>query len=55
MEHNWSKCQSSNICRCVLDESGTDVVAKCCKEVMSRRKVAGAIMFLVNARDLQLE
>ena len=38
----------------VLDESGTDG-AECNRKVASGRRVAGAIRFLVNARDLQLE
>ena len=33
---------------CILDESGTD-------EAECSRKVAGAIRFLVNIKDLQLE
>ena len=40
--------------RCVLDESGTDG-AECGRKVASRRRVAGAIRFLVNAKDLQLQ
>ena len=39
---------------CVLDESRTDE-AECSREVVSGRKVAGAIRSLVNARSLQLE
>ena len=39
---------------CVLDESGTDE-AECSRKVASRRRVAGAIRSLVNAKDLQLE
>ena len=39
---------------CVLDESGTDA-ALCCRKVASRRGVAGAIRYMVNARGLQLE
>ena len=39
---------------CVLDESGTDG-AECSRKVASRRRVAGAIRSLVNAKDLQLE
>ena len=35
----------------VLDESGTDGV-ECNRKVVSWRWVAGAIRFLVNARDL---
>ena len=38
----------------VLDESGTDG-AKCSWKVASRRRVAGAIRSLANAKDLQLE
>ena len=37
-----------------MDESGTDG-AECSKKVESRRRVASAIMSLVNDRDLQLE
>ena len=37
-----------------LDESGTNK-AECRRKVESRRRVAGAIKLLVNARDLQLE
>ena len=36
---------------CALDESGTDG-AVCSRKVVSGRRVASAIMFLVNARDL---
>ena len=36
---------------CVLDELGTDEIV-CCKKVVSGRKVAGAIRFLINARGL---
>ena len=36
---------------CVLDESGTDK-AECSRKVVSRRRVAGAIMALINARGL---
>ena len=39
---------------CVLDESGKDG-AECNRKMASRRKVAGAIRYLVNAMDLQLE
>ena len=39
---------------CVLDESGTDE-ADCNRKVANRRRVAGAIRFLVNARNLQHE
>ena len=39
---------------CVLDDSGTDG-AEWNREVVSGRRVAGVIRFLVNARDLQLE
>ena len=39
---------------CVLDESGTDK-ADCHWKMVSGRRVAGAIRYLVNARDLQLE
>ena len=39
---------------CVLDESGTDE-AECSGKVVSRRKDAGAIRFLINARSLQVE
>ena len=39
---------------CVLDESGTDR-AGFNRKVESRRRLAGAIRSLVNARDLQLE
>ena len=39
---------------CVLDESSTDG-AECNSKVVSGRRAAGAIRFLVNARDLQLE
>ena len=38
---------------CVLDESGTDGT-KCSSKVANGRRVAGPIMSLVNARDLQL-
>ena len=40
--------------RYVLDESGTDG-AECSKKVASGRRVADAIKFLVNAKDLQIE
>ena len=39
---------------CVLDESGKNG-AECSRKVMSRRRVAGAIRSLVNARNLQLK
>ena len=39
---------------CVLDESGTDGT-ECSRKVVSRRRAAGAIRSLVNARDSQLE
>ena len=39
---------------CALDESGTDK-ADCCRKEVSGNKVVGAIMSLVNARDLQLQ
>ena len=39
---------------CVLDESGTGE-SECCRKVASRRRVAGAIRSLVNAKSLQLE
>ena len=39
---------------CVLDESGRDG-PECSKKVASRRRGAGTIRSLVNARDLQLE
>ena len=35
----------------VLDESGTEV-AECSRKVASERRVAGAIKYQVNARDL---
>ena len=38
----------------VLDESGTNG-AECNRKAVSRRRVAGAIRSLVNARDLQLK
>ena len=38
----------------VLDESGTNG-AECNRKLASRRRIAGAIRSLVNARDLQLE
>ena len=38
----------------VLDESGTDG-AECSRKLASGRRVAGALMFLVNVRYLQLE
>ena len=37
-----------------MDKSYTDG-AECSRKVASERRVAGAIMSLVNARDLQLE
>ena len=40
--------------KCILDEPGTDG-ADCSRKVASRRRVAGAIRLLVNARDLQLQ
>ena len=40
--------------RYVLDESGTDGTG-CSRKVASGRRVACAIMSLVNARDLKLE
>ena len=40
--------------RSILDESGIDWAA-CSREVESRKRVAGAIGYLVNARDLQHE
>ena len=39
---------------CVLDELSTDE-AECSSKVASRKRVAGAIRSLVNARGLQLE
>ena len=39
---------------CVLDESGTNE-AECSRRVASRRRVAGAISYLVNASGLELE
>ena len=39
---------------CVLHESGADGV-ECSRKVMSGKRIVGAISFLVNARDLQLE
>ena len=38
----------------VLDELGTDEL-ECSRKVTSRRRVAGAIRSLVNARSLQLQ
>ena len=38
---------------CVLDESSRGE-SKGCRKVASRRRVLGAIRFLVNARDFQL-
>ena len=38
----------------VLDELCTDD-PKCCRKVVSGRRVAGAVSSLVNARSLQLE
>ena len=43
-----------NYLGCVLDESGING-AECNRKVVSGRKFAGAIRFLVNIRDLQLE
>ena len=40
--------------RCVWEESGTDE-AECCREMVSVRRVAGAIRSLVKAWGLQLE
>ena len=40
--------------RCVLDESGTNGV-ECSSKRASRRRIAGAIRSLVNAKDSQLE
>ena len=40
--------------RCVLDESGTDG-SECSRKLASGRRVAGAIRFIINARDMQLE
>ena len=40
---------------CVLDESGTDEAECCRKVVMNGRRVASALMSLVNAKGLQLE
>ena len=40
--------------RCVLNEAGTDM-AECNRKVASGRRMAGAIMSLVNARDFQIE
>ena len=37
-----------------MDESGTDG-KECNRKVASGRRVAGALSFLVNAKDLQLE
>ena len=37
----------------VLDESGTDE-AECSRKVASERRLAGAIMSLINAMSLQL-
>ena len=42
-----------NYLGCVLEESGTDG-AESIRKAVSGRKVAGAIRYLVNARDLQL-
>ena len=39
---------------CILDESGTDG-AECSGKLACRRRVAGAVKSLVNARNLQLE
>ena len=38
---------------CVLEESGTDEI-ECSRKVASVRRIAGAIRFLDNARNLQL-
>ena len=38
----------------ILDETGTDG-AECSRKVVCGRRVAGAIRFLINAKDLQLE
>ena len=38
----------------VLDKSGIDE-AECSRKVVSGRRVAGAIRYLVNARSLQLD
>ena len=54
MGHNWSKSLSLKYLGCVLGEFGTDI-AKCHRNVVSGRKVAVAIMSLINARGLQLE
>ena len=37
-----------------MDKAGIDM-AECSRKVASGRRVAGAIRFLVNTRDLQLE
>ena len=37
--------------RCVLDESGTDG-ARCSRNMVNGRRVAGAIRSLVNGKDL---
>ena len=42
MGNDWSKCHDIKYLGCVLYESGTDV-AKCCRKVVSVRRVAGAI------------
>ena len=47
-------CLRISIFGCVLDESGTDG-AECSRKVASGVRVAGAIRFIVNAMDLQLE
>ena len=39
---------------CILDKLGTDG-AECSRRVASGKRIVGAIRFLVNARDLQLE
>ena len=47
---NWNICWNLNTLG-MLGESGTDK-ADYCRKVVSGRKVAGAIKFLVNARSL---
>ena len=47
---DWSMCQNLNTWD-VLDESGTDD-AECRRNVVSGRRVAGAIRSLENARSL---
>ena len=39
---------------CFYDEAGTDG-GECSRKVPSRRRVAGAIRFLINGKDLQIE